>query len=222
MPYTDSLRYIRSGEWQPVYRFYYGSVHWITRLDEGPDGEAWYGLTDDRLRVLLHVPAAHIRPISAKEISPISPDVPPEDKRIEVSLAKQTLTAYEKGEVALHTKISTGIPSRGPSPNGIPTDTPSGNFHVSLKVPSRHMGDGELTSSLNAYELPGVPWVTFFHSYGIGFHGTYWHDNFGVRMSHGCVNMRNQAAQWIFRWTTPEIKHTEWFKKGRGTLIQVI
>ena len=222
VPFSQSLRYLRSGDWQRVYRLYYGSVYWITSLDEGPDGQAWYGLTDDRLRVVLHVPASHIRPIPAEEISPVSPNVPPEEKRIEVSLEKQTLTAYESGQVVLHTTLSSGVPSRGPSPNGIPTDTPPGNFHVSLKVPSRHMGDGELTSSLDAYELPGVPWVSFFQSYGIGFHGTYWHDNFGTRMSHGCVNLRNADAQFIYRWTTPEVKHTEWYKQGRGTLIQVI
>lgn len=221
VPFTQSLRFIRADEWHRVYRLYYGSVYWITSVDEGPDGEAWYGLTDDRLRVVLHVPAIHIRPIPAREISPISPHIPHEDKRIEVSLAEQTLSAYERDKLILRTQIATGVPTRGPSPNGIPTDTPGGNFHVSLKVPSRHMGDGELTSSLEAYELPGVPWVTFFHAYGIGFHGTYWHDNFGVRMSHGCVNMRNEEAKWIYRWTTPEISHKEWYKKGRGTLIQV-
>lgn len=222
VPFTQSLRHLPGDEWQPVYRLYYGSVYWITSVDEGPDGEAWYGLTDDRLRVVLHVPASHIRPISPREISPISPHVPQEKKRIEVSLAEQTLSAYEGKDLILYTQISTGVPTRGPSPNGIPTDTPAGNFHVSLKVPSRHMGDGELTNSLDAYELPGVPWVTFFHAYGIGFHGTYWHDNFGVRMSHGCVNMRNEEAKWIYRWTTPEISHKEWYKKGRGTLIKVL
>lgn len=222
VPFTQSWRYIRSKEWQPVYRLYYGSTYWITSLDEGPDGDAWYGITDDRLRVVLHIPVTHIRPVRANEIRPLSPYTPPEDKRIVVSLANQTLTAYERDEIVLHTQVSTGVPTRGPSPNGIPTDTPAGKFRISLKVPSRHMGDGELTSSLDAYELPGVPWVSFFHTYGIGFHGTYWHDNFGVRMSHGCVNMRNEDAKWLYRWTTPEISHTEWYKKGRGTIVQVI
>ena len=64
--------------------------------------------------------------------------------------------------------------------------------------------------------------ATFFHSYGIGCHGTYWHDNFGSWMSHGCVNMRNQDALWVYRWTTPVVKHSEWYKMGRGTPVQVI
>jgi hypothetical protein len=221
VPFTQSMRYLGGDRWQRLYRLYYSSVYWITSLDEGPDGEAWYGLTDDRLRVVYHVSAAHIRPIQPAEIRPISPHVPAEEKRIQVSIAEQTLIAYEGDQAVLRAKISSGLPTPGPTLNGIPTETPPGNYNISLKVPSRHMGDGELTGSPEAYELPGVPWVSFFQSYGIGFHGTYWHDNFGTRMSHGCVNMRNEDAKWLFRWTTPEIDHTEWYRLGRGTQVQV-
>ena len=222
VPFAQAMRKTRSGSWHPVYRLYYGSVYWITHLEKGPDGHTWYGLTDDRLRVKYCVPVSHLRPIPPEEIKPLSPYVPPEEKRIQVSIAEQELRAFEGTRQVYQAPISTGIPSRGPSPNGIPSDTPKGNFHIARKTPSRHMGDGNLTSDLEAYELPGVPWVSFFHSYGIGFHGTYWHDNFGSWMSHGCVNMRNEDAQWIYRWTTPVIRYQDWYKLGRGTLVQVI
>ena len=222
VPFSQALRRIYSDSWQPLYRLYYGSMYWITHLIEGPEGESWYGLTDDRLGVQYYIPPSHIRPIPQSETRAISPQVPPENKRIVLSIADQTLFAYEGEKKVFQATISTGIPSRGPSPNGIPSDTPKGNFHISRKTPSRHMGDGNLTSDLEAYELPGVPWVTFFHSYGIGFHGTYWHDNFGWPMSHGCVNMRNDDARWIYRWTTPKIRHSDWYKLGKGTLVQVI
>lgn len=222
VPFTQALRRGYSDSWQPVYRLYYGSIYWITHLIEGPEGEPWYGLTDDRLGVQYYIPASHVRPIPAGEIRAISPQVPPEDKRIVLSIADQTVHAYERDEKVFQATVSTGIHSHGPSPNGIPSDTPKGNFHISRKTPSRHMGDGNLTSDLEAYELPGVPWVSFFHSYGIGFHGTYWHNNFGWPMSHGCVNMRNDDARWIYRWTTPKIQRSEWYKLGRGTLVQVI
>jgi lipoprotein-anchoring transpeptidase ErfK/SrfK len=42
--------------------------------------------------------------------------------------------------------------------------------------------------------------VCFFHTTGVSFHGTYWHDNFGAPMSQGCVNMRIADARWLFRW----------------------
>lgn len=38
---------------------------------------------------------------------------------------------------------------------------------------------------------------------GVAFHGAYWHNNFGLQMSHGCVNMRPKDAKWLFRWSYP-------------------
>jgi hypothetical protein len=204
VPYSQSMRRSSPDHWQPAYRLYFGAIFWITGFIKGPDGESWYEITDDRLGVKYCVPISHVRLISRSELEPISPRVPDDEKRILLS------------------PVSTGIHSIGPTPNGIPTDTPTGNFHIARKTPSRHMGDGNLTSDLEAYELPGVPWVSFFHSAGIGFHGTYWHDNFGSQMSHGCVNMRNEDARWLYRWTSPAIQHSEWYKLGRGTRVQVI
>ena len=221
VPMSQSMRLNRKRAWAPLYRLYYQSVHWITGLEEGEDGNPWYQLTDDPLRVKYYIPAVHLRPILDEELTPISPDVPAREKRIEVSIKHQTLTAYEGDQAVLHTKISSGLPSRSVPANGIPTDTPEGTFHVEVKVPSRHMGDGELTSDLDAYELPGVPWVSFFHEIGVGFHGTYWHDNFGVRMSHGCVNMRTSEAQWLYRWSQPNPKPREWFTRKHGTVVKI-
>ena len=220
VPYTDSYRRVLSG-WERLYRLYYTSVFWITSLEEGPDGTVWYGLTDDVLHVQYCVPAKHVRPVLPDELTPISPYVPAKYKRIEVSLRHQALTAYEGDQVVLQTKVSTGAPSLGPSPNGIPTTTPDGDFHIEVKLPSRHMGDGRLTSDPRAYELPGVPWVSFFHETGVGFHGTYWHDNFGTRMSHGCVNMRNEDAKWLYRWTNPIAEYQDWDRIGHGTYVRV-
>jgi len=221
VPFVQSQRKLRSGAWQPLYRLYYSSVHWITHLEEGPDGRLWYGLTDDRLHVQYYVPARVVRPIRDEELSPISADVPDKEKRIEVSIPEQTLTAYEGNQIVHTAKISTGIHTKNLPPDVLPTDTPTGYFHVQVKVPSRHMGDGVLTSDIEAYELPGIPWVSFFHSEGIGFHGTYWHDNFGHKMSHGCVNMKNEDAKWLYRWSQPYADARDWTKKGWGTPVNI-
>lgn len=221
VPFSQSLRKTQIYGWMPLYRLYFGSVYWITSLEEGPDGEIWYGLTDDILHIKYSIPAAHMRPIPASEISPLSPDVDPREKRIEVSLQEQRLTAYEGKQVVLETAVSTGIPRTPQSPDELPTDTPDGYFHVEVKVPSRHMGDGNLTSDIEAYELPGVPWVSFFHAIGIAFHGTYWHNNFGRMMSHGCVNMTNEDAKWLYRWSLPIAEAENWNTMGHGTLVRV-
>jgi lipoprotein-anchoring transpeptidase ErfK/SrfK len=92
------------------------------------------------------------------------------------------------------------------------------------------MGSGDLAQAadIDAYQLPGVPWTTFIHFHGRpfqghAFHGTYWHDNFGVPMSSGCINMRPDEAKWLFRWCLPaapadQINPLTLDKKGLGTL----
>ncbi|NUM47185.1 MAG: L,D-transpeptidase family protein [Anaerolineales bacterium] len=220
VPYSQAMRLYRTEGWQPVYRLYYQSLHWITGLAEGPDGQPWYELYDDRIGVRYHVRAAHLRPIPAEEITPLSPEVPAEDKRIEVSLSAQTVTCYEAEKVVFHTSVSTGV--GGPTNNNIPRHTPQGRFRIGWKTQARHMGDGNLTSDILAYELPGVPWCCFFVATGVAFHGTYWHDNYGTKMSSGCVNLRPDEAKWLFRWTTPAIQPAEWYVDGVGTLVEVI
>lgn len=221
VPYSDSLRRIASRSWDPLYRLYFQTIHWVTGILEGPDSLPWYELTDELLHVRYHVPAEHIRVLSENEYAPLSTNVPPEDKSIIVSLSDQTLAAFEGDQQVFKTWISSGIPSHELPENGIPTDTPLGSFRVASKMPSKHMGDGELTSDYQAYELLGVPWNCFFVSTGVAFHGTYWHDNFGARMSHGCVNMRCEDAKWLYRWSTPQASSKEWTIKGMGTRVKV-
>lgn len=223
VPLTQTMRYLPyKKSWEPLYRLYYSSTHWVKGVDPGPDGTPWYRLHDELNEVEYHAQATHLRVVTPEEFAPISPDIDPSNKRIEVSIAMQTLTAYEKDRVVLKTKVSTGIPDRRNIPGLIPTDTPTGEFHVYSKMPSKHMGDGQLTADIEAYELPGVPWTTFFAPNGVAFHGTYWHDNFGMTMSHGCVNMWTEEAKWLFRWTTPVSAPETWEQTGYGTLVTVI
>jgi lipoprotein-anchoring transpeptidase ErfK/SrfK len=194
VPYTQTSYKDRLGQWVPLYRLYYGSVHWVTAVEEGPAGQVLYRLYDDWLQVNYRAPAEHIRPVPNSHFRPLSPDIPPEMKRLEVSIERQTLTAHEGRQIVREAPVSTGRRW---------TPTPLGQFQIDRKHPSRHMGDGGLTSDLRAYELVGVPWVSFFQSAGIAFHGTFWHDNFGEPMSLGCVNLRTEDALWLFRWSTP-------------------
>jgi hypothetical protein len=206
VPFTQTMFFSREGYRMKLYRLYYGSTHWITGMIEGPDGEPWYRLTDELLRVNYYAPAAHLRVVTSQELEPISSEVPKKDKKIRVSLDKQVLTAFEGDRLVLLAPVSTGRRYM---------ETPSGEFHINRKFPSRHMGYGGLTRDVNAYELVGVPWVSFFHDNGVAFHGTFWHDNFGVQMSHGCVNMRNEDARWLFRWSKPIYGPQANFSTGR-------
>ncbi len=221
--YTQGQRFFRFEGWQPFYRLYYQTVHWITDIVDGPtNSQIYYEITDERLRVRYAVPAKHVRLIQPEELTPLSPHISPDEKHIQVSIEEQRVTAFEGDQPVFQTKVSTGVHTEGPTLNGIPTDTPLGRFQIGNKMPSRHMGDGTTDSDIYAYELPGVPWNMFFVSTGVAFHGAYWHDNFGYRMSAGCVNLRPEDAKWLYRWTTPVLELGEWHHYERGTRIDVI
>ncbi len=202
LPYTIAHKYSQRDGWQPQYNLYFETTHWITGIAEGPDRTPWYELTSEiDEHLVYYVPASHLRPIADEELSPISPEVPYAEKRIEVSLAHQYLNAFEGDTAVFGTQISSGL-GQVVVPQG--TQTPRGRFHVTSKMPSKHMGSIAASGAPDSYILPGVPWTIFFvFESGVAFHGTFWHNNFGVPMSHGCINMRNQDAKWLFRWVTP-------------------
>ncbi len=197
IPFTNPWRHTKAYGWEQLgFRLYYESVHWIDAVEEGPSPGAWYRIYDDLTGFPYLVPATHIRLIPSADLQPISPDVPGENKRVEVNLTTQTLRAYEYDKLVFQTNISSGIPFGE-------TDTPRGKFRIEPRTPSKHMGNGNLFADADDYELPGVPWTSFFTAAGHAFHGTYWHENFGSPMSHGCINMRTNEARWLFRWASP-------------------
>ena len=84
------------------------------------------------------------------------------------------------------------------------------------------MAAGDITAS--GFDLPGVPWVLYITKSGISFHGTYWHNDFGRPKSHGCINMTNADAKWLFDWATPTIEGYGWHttdRKDPGTLVVI-
>ncbi len=222
VPYTQAMLKRYRG-WEAVYRLYYDSVHWVTGVEDGPDGKTWYKVRDELLDLEYHVAAPHLRLVPPEELTPLSTDVPVGKKRIEVSLARQTVTAFENEVQVRQMPVSTGVGTRNLDPTLTPTETPHGTFHIQSKMPSKHMGGGVLTDDLDAYILPGVPWVCFFQTTdGYAFHGTWWHTNFGIQMSHGCINMKNVDAKWLFRWTTPYTADpTPENTIGYGTLVEI-
>lgn len=105
------------------------------------------------------------------------------ERWIDVDLSSQHVYAME-GDALIQTfLVSTGTWQH-------PTIT--GLFRIYVKYRSTHMsGPG--------YFLPNVPYVMYFYK-GYALHGTYWHNNFGTPMSHGCVNLRIEDAKWLYQW----------------------
>jgi lipoprotein-anchoring transpeptidase ErfK/SrfK len=104
---------------------------------------------------------------------------------IDVNLSTQSVYAYEGDTVINSFVVSTGTWM---------TPTVTGKYKIWIKFKSTSMsGPG--------YFLPNVPYVMYFHK-GYGLHGTYWHNNFGTPMSHGCVNLRTSDAEWLYNWSS--------------------
>lgn len=113
------------------------------------------------------------------------------EKWITVNLSSQTLTAFEpNGNVFIQVPISSGLWA----------PTPTGTFRVWTKLRYTKMSGGSQALG-TYYYLPNVPCTQYFYK-GYGLHGTYWHNNFGHPMSHGCVNMRTDDACQLFEWTS--------------------
>lgn len=121
--------------------------------------------------------------------------VSPEEKWIEVDLTRQRLRAHEGNQVVYDFPISSGKPW---------TPTVTGEFSIWIKLKYAKMSGGSRELG-NYYYLPNVPYIMYFYR-GYGLHGTYWHDNFGHPMSHGCVNLRTPDAEKLFYWADPLIE----------------
>lgn len=194
---------------------YYGSVYRVIGIEIDAAGFRWYKLNDDKPKAPpVYGLVRHLRLITEDNLAPLSPG---KNKRIIVHLEEQRVDCYEGDQIVFSTLTSSG---------GEGFETPKGEWWVVLKQPSRHMysdPEQEAFSDPNYFDLPGVPFTTFFTTMGHAFHGTYWHGDFGRPRSHGCLNLTPEDARWIFRWTEPAAPYdSDFVPADRQTGTQVI
>lgn len=120
------------------------------------------------------------------------PGVDARARWIDVDAGEQVLVAYEGARPAYATLVSTGTRGR----------TPLGDYPIWAKVASIDMDNQEGDAAV--YTVQRVPWVLFFQEHN-AVHGAYWHDRFGQRASHGCVNLAPRDAQVLFDWALPPL-----------------
>lgn len=187
-------------------RVYYGQVIWIdqVRQSNGFVEYRWnenpghgYGFGD-----IFWLDGAGAKVLTEEEVAPISPEIDPAEKRIVTNLTYQTLSCFEGNNEVFFCRISSGAIFDF---QGTPTEayaTPVGDLNTHWKIISLNMSGG---GSAAGYSTPAVPWSTVISGEGIAIHGAFWHNDFGERRSHGCINVKPEDAKWIFRWTTPYI-----------------
>lgn len=136
-----------------------------------------------------------------------------QEKWIEVDLSDQRLKAWQGNRLVYDFAISSGKWA----------PTPEGNFRIWVKLRYSLMQGGSKEDG-TYYYLPNVPYVMYFYG-GYGIHGTYWHNNFGVPMSHGCVNLSIPDAGVLFTWADPYIPPDKWVaypsKENPGTKVVI-
>jgi hypothetical protein len=206
-PFTEALAEPRV-QASRVYRFYGGTVYHVVEAFQDELGTGWYKVFDE-LPPTGHqwVLARDVRRVPRSEMAPIRPFTG--RKRIEVDLENQRLTCLEGTQIVFITPVASGV-GVAQLEDGTVVDlgTHAGDQHVLLKQVSRHMSNrpqkpDDPPPPVEIFDLPGIPWNTFFDLSGTAIHGTYWHNDFGIRRSHGCLNVSCEAARWIYRWTHP-------------------
>lgn len=181
-------------------RMYYSQILWVDQLKKDESGQVWYRINEryGNPGDLFWAPAQAFRPITHDEIAVISPEV--EEKRIVVNVNwnTQTLSCFEGKTEVYFCRISSGVVT------GATPLTPPGSigFPIWRKLYSIHMSGG---TNVDGWDLIGIGWTELFHGEGVAIHSTFWHNNFGEPMSHGCVNASPEDAKWIFRWTMPVV-----------------
>ncbi|HMA37438.1 MAG TPA: L,D-transpeptidase [Chloroflexia bacterium] len=112
---------------------------------------------------------------------------------IDVNLTLQTLIAFEDDQPVLVAQVATGKPG---------FETPVGSWRIYWRQPLQDMEGNNHAAGSRYYRLKDVPWIQYFQTEGDALHGTYWHDNFGRPMSHGCVNLSDWNALWLYDWAS--------------------
>jgi len=137
--------------------------------------------------------------IAAADVRVFQPAPPPAlleqaERWIDVDLDSQILVAFE-GDIAVYsTMVSSG---------GKETPTETGVYRMWLKESEADMKglNGE-----DPYSVATVPWTQFFSpEKGLALHTAYWHDQFGIRRSHGCLNLAPRDARWLYFWSDPQV-----------------
>jgi lipoprotein-anchoring transpeptidase ErfK/SrfK len=141
--------------------------------------------------------AARIPPVNSATSDPAATAIAKlrktSDRWIEVQLENQRLVAWEGNKPVYAIIVSTGTATHPTRP---------GIFAIQTKLEVTRMQGAD-------YDVPDVPFTMYYdNSYAI--HGAYWNRRFGTPVSHGCVNVAVNHAEWLFNWAevgTPVVVH---------------
>jgi hypothetical protein len=129
--------------------------------------------------------------VSLLDVNPAPEEIPQGEYWVEVDLYEQTFAAYEGTRMVYAGLISSGL-NRWPTEEGL--------FQVWSRYLQAKMSGAE--GKVDYYFIEDVPYIMYFDRHNeIALHGAYWHDRYGYKHSHGCVNMPPLDAEWVYYWS---------------------
>lgn len=202
-PSSNSWAEVKVDQGLPL-RVYFSQIFWVDETRTNSLGVPLYRLNPNFYGGvdMLWVDARAFHPITTDDLSPISPEV--DDKHIEVDVIHQTLSCFESNSEVFFCRVSTGAKF---DMYGNVVDkwaTPVGKHRITRKYVSLQMSGGTTGAG---YDLPGIGWTSIFATGGVAIHSTFWHNNFGDPVSHGCVNVSPPDAKWVFLWSSPTVSY---------------
>ncbi|MGB1013338.1 MAG: L,D-transpeptidase, partial [Nannocystaceae bacterium] len=146
----------------------------------GRDGADGYVLTAD---IRHYVPGLPQTDIAADEVW------------IDVDVGQQVLAIMVGETTEFITLISSGSHKH---------PTPPGLYRIRYKLAYGKMQSRDEVDEDEVYYVEAVPWVQYFHN-RYALHSAFWHNSFGRRRSHGCINLAPADAARVFERTAPEL-----------------
>ncbi|MBK8985703.1 MAG: L,D-transpeptidase [Chloroflexi bacterium] len=129
--------------------------------------------------------------VSITEIHQRPEEIGPDEYWVEVDIYEQRMAAYVGDRMVYAGLVSTGL-NRWPTYEGI--------FQVWDRFEKTKMSGAE--GKIDYYFIEDVPHTMYIDRVTeIALHGAFWHDRFGYKHSHGCINMPPRDAEWVFNWS---------------------
>lgn len=169
----------------------------LTVTNKGVDGVKIKDTGTTATQIIDQLKSGQITPIKAvADVEPhkvesrtVNYNVPNGDMWVEVNLTTQTATAYAGTTQVKSFPICSGLPRNG-------DESDLGTFFINVRYAVQTMRGAD-------YVSPNVPWVSYYNG-SEGFHTALWnydaiaHGDAANRGSHGCINMYEQDAKWIY------------------------
>ncbi len=165
---------------EKLHRFTFFQVY---DAEVGEDNWIWYEIGSGRW-------------VRQTYVSIVDLNTPPEDVEegefwVEVDLYEQTFAAYEGNRMVYAGLVSSGL-NKWPTHEGL--------FQVFSTYYQTKMSGAE--GKVDYYFIEDVPFTMYFDRRNeIALHGAYWHNRYGYKHSHGCVNMPPRDAEWVYYWS---------------------